>query len=103
MPSLLNLQSESAGHRRRVAELSEKLAARLRSSLPEHVVELCNTFDEAAEFAALEGMSIAEATAAFFEEYSSAESSELALLTGHGSAAIDIRTISLPVMPKLVS
>jgi putative nucleotidyltransferase with HDIG domain len=72
------------------------------------VFELSNAFDEAVEFAALEGVSIAEAITAFFageglRESLAPECRELARLAGHDSARIDTRALSLPVMPKLAS
>jgi hypothetical protein len=73
----------------------------------EDVSELCRDFDEAVEFAALEGKSVREAFADFMEEGSTAVASannvqwsELAELAGCGSAGIDIAATSLPVMPK---
>jgi putative nucleotidyltransferase with HDIG domain len=103
MQPLSSVDSESAARGRRVAELSKQLAARLRSST-ENVFEVCDAFDEAVEFAALEGMSVAEAIAAFVEEGAAVgwavECAELARLAGYGSAGIDIAAMSLPVMPK---
>lgn len=97
---------ESAAHAKRVAHLSEKPAP---GSLPgsgsrtERTFEMCTAFDEAVEFAALEGLSIAEAIAAFVEDASPAKCPELADLTACGSVSIDLAKISLPVIPKQLS
>ena len=100
------VDSELAARGRRVTKLSEKLGARLHAPT-EQIRGLCNDFDEAVEFAALEGNSIAEAIAAFIEEGSAAPATggwpELARLVGYGSARIDIAAMSLPVMPKQAS
>jgi putative nucleotidyltransferase with HDIG domain len=66
-----------------------------------HVFELCHEFDEAVEFAALEGDSIVDAIAAFAS--SAGGRADLARLAGYGSARIDIAAMSLPVMPKQAS
>ncbi len=102
----LSLNTDLVACGRRIDKLSAKLAARCHVP-QEDVFELCRDFDEAVEFAALEGNSVRQAIADFMEEGSSAEasankaqSSELAELAGCGSAGIDIAAMSLPVMPK---
>jgi putative nucleotidyltransferase with HDIG domain len=104
---LSGVDSDSAAQSRRVAELSTRLAAGSPSP-SELVFELCNEFDQAVEFAALEGSSIEEAIATFVEEGTAEQYPEssvgvwppLARLAGYGSARIDIAAMSLPVMPK---
>jgi putative nucleotidyltransferase with HDIG domain len=103
MQSFSDPESKRESHGRRVAALTEKLSA-FRCPSKESVFELCNDFDEAAEFAALEGNSIAEAIAGFIEErWNAAGCRELAGFTGYGSPAIDITGMSLPVVPKHIS
>lgn len=103
MPPFSDPESKSAARARRVAALTEKLTA-IRDSSKESVFELCNDFDEAAEFAALEGNSIAESIAVFIEErWNAPGCRELACLAGYESAAIDIAGMSLPVVPQHVS
>src|SRR5580658_4151163 len=103
MQSYSESESKSDAHAQRVAALTEKLAAICHSS-KESAFELCNDFDEAAEFAALEGNSIAESIAVFIEErWNAAGCRELACLAGYESATIDITGMSLPVVPKHVS
>jgi putative nucleotidyltransferase with HDIG domain len=100
------VEIKAAAHARRVVELSQRLAARLHS-LPVNVFELCDAFDEAVEFSALEGLSVAEAITAFYED--AADSgwthpvAALAQLTGRGSPAVDLKAMSLPVMPRQIS
>ena len=103
MEPLRNENSEASDHGRRVAGLSTKLAEKLGSAPPE-LFELCNAFDEAVEFAALDAVSISEAMAAFFEGCArSPAATQLASLTGFGSAGIDTSAISLPVMPQQIA
>jgi putative nucleotidyltransferase with HDIG domain len=100
MQSLREIESDSATHCRRIAALSQKLAARLHSST-DNVFDLCSDFDEAVEFATLEDESIAEAIATFVEErWDVTGCRELACLCGYGSAVIDITSMTLPVMPR---
>lgn len=111
MPFLSGVDSDRESRRRRIAKLSEKLTPRLR--LPgEQIYELCRDLDEAVEFAALEGESLAEAIAVFAEEgYAGGVHAgppakgvaELAGLAGYGSALIDMPALQLPVMPKQIS
>jgi putative nucleotidyltransferase with HDIG domain len=99
---LSSVNSELEGHGRRVAALSKKLVAGLGDP-PEQVLELCDAFDAAVEFAALEGMSVAEAIGDFVEEGVFAGSNALARLDGLRPRGVDIAAMSLPVMPKQVS
>ncbi|MES1262483.1 MAG: HDOD domain-containing protein [Acidobacteriota bacterium] len=88
-------------HERRFPELAahEHRVSHLVSRLPAHglAFEVCHDFDAAAEFAACEGRSLAQAIAEFFEAPGSAAQAELQQLV---VPAVSFTPSQLPVMPK---
>jgi putative nucleotidyltransferase with HDIG domain len=100
--AVINEDSESGGHQQRVRELSRRLTPMVASPA-ECIFELCNDFDEAVEFAALEGRSSAEAVALFLREAEGPATPEFIRLAGRATECFEIPTGSLPVMPRQVS
>jgi putative nucleotidyltransferase with HDIG domain len=99
-PTVVTSES-SAAHSHRVAQLSARLQTCAYSA--SGLAELCNFIDEAAEFAALEGNTIADAVATVIEErWPAAGLAGLATLVGYGSANIDVSASTLPVVPRQV-
>lgn len=95
--------TQSTAHVSRVAAL----AARLKSVLDDdetasEVLEVCQAFDQAVEFAAFEGITVREA----IRDFASGESLGIplrvrkALSAITGGAAVALRPVSLPVIPQ---
>jgi putative nucleotidyltransferase with HDIG domain len=90
------IQPETAAHERRVAALSSRMKdARAR--------ELCAAFDEAVEFSACEGISIAEAMAGFFREEADPGQAELLSVLEDGAGRRSPGEYKLPAMPAAVT
>lgn len=97
----LDQQPETAAHGRRVTELARRMMPLLPVPSPvpaDRVLEVCEEFDQAVEFAAFEGRSIPAALAEFFEENPGPEYGLLPRIAGG-----DLSVPSLPVMPKAAS
>jgi putative nucleotidyltransferase with HDIG domain len=87
------IEAESVAHGRRVAELSSRMK-------DARAVRLCAAFDEAVEFSACEGISIAEAITEFFREESGPGHRELLqIVAGAAKGRALPAKYKLPVMP----
>ncbi len=91
------METESAAHRRRVAELSSRVK-------DTRAVRSCAAFDEAVEFSACEGISIAEAITRFLREDAGPGQTELLRVVANtGKGRILPGEYRLPVMPSAMA
>lgn len=95
-------KTEAEAHLRRVAELKRRLTDRLPSSA-ERAFALCEEFDEAVEYAFLEGGTLDGAMSEFMLDGAEPERLALAGIAGFFSPAFQPDVRLLPVMPRAVS
>ncbi|MEP6714077.1 MAG: HDOD domain-containing protein [Terriglobia bacterium] len=84
---------ETAAHVARTRELSRRQSVRLKVSA-ESVLESCGDFDAAAEFAALEGISISEALRNLVGKTGNSQSPEMGTPGHYGRLPVEPRTVS---------
>ncbi len=100
-------QNQAVGRKQRIEALAAQvlvLDPSLRREAPELILEVCESLDVAAEFSALEGLTVAEALAQYFEDREPATSRwgrvQVALRRLSAPAGVQSATpTQLPVLP----